>query len=707
MRLGDVVSAAWPVVHSHFGEVGMMSDIWQIKQACRRRTSVSTLFAVAATGQVSHMPILADKYCTDHRTAPARCCSRTASCKVNYLAHLLHASDATWRIASRRILSHTPNAQQVRLFHSPLSRMHPTHDVRCDVVFAEQESVERPLNKLRYSTSIAVPRERMKLSACHRDLREGMTVTSGNVTLTKDGSNLIGISIGGGAPLCPCLYIVQIFDNTPAAKDGTLQCGDELIGVNGTSVKGKTKVEVAKMIQSCKEEVTVNYNKLHADPQQGKSLDIVLKKVKHRLVENMSTTTADALGLSRAILCNDTLVKKLEQLEQTEGMYRGLVEHAKTVLKAFYELLQVYKAFGDTFAGIGVREPQPRASEAFRQFGDYHRQMEKHGIKMLKSVKPVSACQVLVGFLRLLCVRCGSCGEEFPLTWKQRGMAELSTSNIWVLLQGEGVITDGSWGHDRMPLGGVGEWSCDVHITEGSLREKERGVMDSAMMYVECVVDNGKGGAKGAWAPPMELDFTMDKMSLFLKKILSDLGTYLYKAIPDTKLTIRKYADTKFEYLSYCLKVKEMDDEEYSWGREKVMGSCVCARLILRCRQDARSRFAQLRSDVLVKMELLDNKHVQDVVWQLQRLVTGLARFHADTHTALHASATLFPVEVDLSSSAFLYQPSTCVSLPYIHSLSCVLQDGVDDDDKDDELLQADEAKEEEEEETLISGLND
>ena len=49
-------------------------------------------------------------------------------------------------------------------------------------------------------------------------------------------------------------------------------------------------------------------------------------------------------------------------------------------------------------------------------------------------------------------------------------------------------------------------------------------------------------------------------------QILSDLGTYLSKAIPDTKLTIRKYADTKFEYLSYCLKVKEMDDEEYSYG---------------------------------------------------------------------------------------------------------------------------------------------
>ena len=40
---------------------------------------------------------------------------------------------------------------------------------------------------------------------------------------------------------------------------------------------------------------------------------------------------------------------------------------------------------------------------------------------------------------------------------------------------------------------------------------------------------------------------------------------FLFQAIPDTKLTIKKYADVKFEYLSYCLKVKELDDEEYSY----------------------------------------------------------------------------------------------------------------------------------------------
>ena len=79
-----------------------------------------------------------------------------------------------------------------------------------------------------------------------------MRVTSGTVTLQKDSQNLIGISIGGGAPLCPCLYIVQVFDNTASARDGTLESGDEIVGVNGIPVKGKSKVEVAKMIQASK-----------------------------------------------------------------------------------------------------------------------------------------------------------------------------------------------------------------------------------------------------------------------------------------------------------------------------------------------------------------------------------------------------------------------------------------------------------------------
>merc|ERR1719495_272825 len=187
------------------------------------------------------------------------------------------------------------------------------------------------------------------------------------------------------------------------------------------------------------------------------------------------------------------------------------------------------KEIGDEFCKIGVREPQKSAHEAFCKFGEYHRQMEKRGIKMLKATKP----------------------------------------------------------------------------------------------------------------------------------ILQDLGTYLTKAIPDTKLTIKKYADVKFEYLSYCLKVKELDDEEFSYQAlqeplYRVETGNYEYRLVLRCRAEARKRFAAIRSDVLVKLELLDNKHVQDIVHQLRRLMSSLTSFHVDCHK-LFDGVKLFPIEVDLARTALQY----------------------------------------------------
>uniref|UniRef100_A0A8C0Y7U0 PRKCA-binding protein n=1 Tax=Cyprinus carpio carpio TaxID=630221 RepID=A0A8C0Y7U0_CYPCA len=341
----------------------------------------------------------------------------------------------------------------------------------------------------------------------------GIPTVPGTVTLKKDSQNLIGISIGGGAQFCPCLYIVQVFDNTAAALDGTLAAGDEITGVNGKPVKGKTKVEVAKMIQAVQgDPVVIQYNKLQADPKQGKSLDIVLKKVKHRLVENMSSGTADALGLSRAILCNDGLVKRLEELEKTAELYKGLMEHTKRLLRAFYELSQTHRAFGDVFSVIGVREPQAAASEAFVKFAEAHRNMEKFGIQLLKTIKPM----------------------------------------------------------------------------------------------------------------------------------LHDLNTYLHKAIPDTKLTIRKYLDVKFEYLALGEPLYRVSTGNYEY------------RLILRCRQEARKRFAKMRKDVLEKIELLDQKHVQDIVFQLQRFVSGMSRYYDDCYGVLK-EADVFPIEVDLSRTMINY----------------------------------------------------
>lgn len=199
------------------------------------------------------------------------------------------------------------------------------------------------------------------------------------------------------------------------------------------------------------------------------------------------------------------------------------------MLKAHFDVTQCFALFGRNFAEI--KEPQQRASETFRLFSEMHRNMEKDGLKMLKTVKPV----------------------------------------------------------------------------------------------------------------------------------LSDLGTYLTKAIPDTKMTIRRYADAKFTYLSYCLKVKELDDEEHTYAAlqdplYRVETGNYEYRLILRCRQEARSKFASLRNDVLEKLELLESKHAQDLANHLRKIIEGLATYSKEILERIQGHPNLFPIEVDLKSSAFQYK---------------------------------------------------
>ena len=53
-------------------------------------------------------------------------------------------------------------------------------------------------------------------------------------------------------------------------------------------------------------------------------------------------------------------------------------------------LVNFWTELGDTLCTIGVKE-SAAANEAFTKFGEYHRQMEKVGINMLKKTKRVSA----------------------------------------------------------------------------------------------------------------------------------------------------------------------------------------------------------------------------------------------------------------------------------------------------------------------------
>jgi hypothetical protein len=85
----------------------------------------------------------------------------------------------------------------------------------------------------------------------------------------------------------------------------------------------------------------------------------------------------------------DSLLKKMDELERTSELYKGLMQHTKNLLKAILELSVTHKAFGDIFASIGAREQQKRASETFFQFGETHRQIDKYAHVLLKTIKPV------------------------------------------------------------------------------------------------------------------------------------------------------------------------------------------------------------------------------------------------------------------------------------------------------------------------------
>ncbi|VDK72622.1 unnamed protein product [Onchocerca ochengi] len=363
--------------------------------------------------------------------------------------------------------------------------------------------------------------------------RLGMLITGDVAEITKDANGVIGISIGGGAPYCPCIYVVQVFENSPMALNGRIQAGDEIVSINGILVKGASKSAIAKMIQEAEGSVKIGFNILHAEIMEGHTLDIALKKMKHRVVESMTTETADALGLSRAILSNDLLLQKLNRLENCSQSYKKLIKHLGALLNSHYNVARTQKEFGDLFCEIAARESSTTTNEALSTFGKTHRTLEKHTIKLVKSLHPI------------------------------------------------------------------------VH----------------------------------------------------------DLKTFVEKAIPDTRLTLKKYLDAKFEYLSFCLKLKEMDDEEaeavsFDETLYRVETGNYEYRLMLRCRQYSHEKFMKLRKDVMEKLELLDQKHVQDIGIQLSNFVRAMMKTHAECRDAISEANGLFPIDVDLEQIVHRYNTS-------------------------------------------------
>ena len=72
-------------------------------------------------------------------------------------------------------------------------------------------------------------------------------------------------------------------------------------------------------------------------------------------------------------------------------------------------------------------------------------------------------------------------------------------------------------------------------------------------MFCTIGVQEPQPAASEAFTIFGEAHRNMDKLAFCLLKTLNpmifDLNTFLHKAVPDTRMTIKKYLDAKFEYL--------------------------------------------------------------------------------------------------------------------------------------------------------------
>ncbi|KHJ98980.1 Arfaptin-like domain protein, partial [Oesophagostomum dentatum] len=191
-----------------------------------------------------------------------------------------------------------------------------------------------------------------------------------------------------------------------------------------------------------------------------------------------------------------------------------------------------------------------------------------------------------------------------------------------------------------------------------------------------------------------------------LRPLIADLMTYVDKVIPDTQLTLKKYLDVKYEYLSYCLKLKEMDDEELEYhslneglyrvetgnyeyryldvkyeylsyclklkemddeeleyhslneGLYRVETGNYEYRLMLRCRQETRQKFVQMRNDVMVKIELLDQKHVRDIALHLTNFASIMKDYLSECSSVLQNTQNS-PIEIDIMDREKEYRNSS------------------------------------------------
>uniref|UniRef100_A0AC35G3D0 PRKCA-binding protein n=1 Tax=Panagrolaimus sp. PS1159 TaxID=55785 RepID=A0AC35G3D0_9BILA len=349
---------------------------------------------------------------------------------------------------------------------------------------------------------------------------EGVRLIPDSTELQKDG-NKVGVAIGGGAPTCNCIYVVQVFENSPCAADGKIGVGDEIVAVNGVNVRGSEKATVAELIRKSESPIRISFNRIQVDPERGKTLDILFKKIKHWVVESIEPKTADALGLSRAVLCNDMLQKLLERLDSNEKFYKQLHFKLLRLLRCHSATSSIHNEIGSLMGQIAVRELSPNCVNIFTQYADIQSSLHKENTQFLSNIE----------------------------------------------------------------------------------------------------------------------------------KLIDSIQSHVKNAIPDVRFSLSKYMNAKFEYLSYCLKIKELEDEEvemaeYDEYPARMETGNYEYRVMLKCRETSRTKFIDMRNHVQIKIQMLDEKQVNDLPQQMRNIIGAMKDVSNNCRNVLR-NAFDYEIEVD------------------------------------------------------------
>lgn len=109
--------------------------------------------------------------------------------------------------------------------------------------------------------------------------------------------------------------------------------------------------------------------------------------------------------------------------------------------------------------------------------------------------------------------------------------------------------------------------------------------------------------------------------------------------------------EIRFTVLGNILSIKQGDFKECILSSKKILKYFIFVRSL---KNDLKRIIISI---LFVSNLCLTYLSVQDIVFQLQRFVSAMAKYHNDCHTVMK-EAVVFPIEVDLSRGTFTYDTS-------------------------------------------------